>query len=490
MLLKAKPTAWQKVDSDTVVFFVSETAWKKELGELDRTFFSSVILHAEVQGFTGGFGKFFSYPVVDKTKVRRILLAGTGKSADLNTYRIRKVAALLVKQVRALGSVNLALCLTSEPASTLKTADLVAALTEGLLLGSYRFQKYQENRKDEKLVEVWYLVSAARLELAAQTIERGKLFSQATNYARDLINEPPSLTTPTYLAHEAKKLVKKGIAVEILDKKQIEKLGMNSYLSVSRGSDEAPKFIKLTYKAGRQRVVIAGKAITFDTGGLSLKDSKNMETMKLDMAGAASVLGIFSVLVALKPNVTVTGLIAATENMPGPKATKPGDIVKAFNGKTIEILNTDAEGRLTLADVLSYAVTLRPEVIIDLATLTGACMVALGEEIAGVWSNNSQLTANLQKSAEQAGEKIWPMPLEDEYRDLVKSDVADLRNIAKNRYGGAVTAALFLEEFVDKTAWAHFDIAGPAFEEKETPVNPKGGVGFGVRLLLNWLKSF
>jgi len=248
----------------------------------------------------------------------------------------------------------------------------------------------------------------------------------------------------------------------------------------------------MRYKPARSRKKIAllGKGITFDTGGLSLKGSEHMETMKLDMAGAAAVLGVFSVIGEIKPPIEVVGLIAACENMPGGRALKPGDILKAANGKTIEVLNTDAEGRLTLADSLSFAVkSEKPDEMIDLATLTGACVVALGENIAGLFGNDVKLLAALEKASNSSGDRVWQLPLEKSYAELIKSQIADIKNTQTGKYGGAITAALFLNEFTADVPWAHLDIAGPAFAEKVTPLTAVGGTGFGVRLLLNYLKS-
>lgn len=495
MQFKAKTTKWNKIEADALVFFVSEENWKKEISHLDAVSKNKLSQNAQEDNFRAKPGEIYSYRS-DLLHIKTFLLVGVGKSKKVSSQVMRIAGSYLIKYVKSGKKTSLAIDLTGETINKINSSDLVKAIVEGILLGGYKFHKYKNTaEKADNLKEVFLLALPANITLVTGAIIQAQLFAEATNYSRDLVNEPPSYTTPAYLANEAKKLANNdSIRVQILEKKEIEKLGMQAFLAVAKGSQEPLKFIKLIYKGSKnkenKKVVIAGKAITFDTGGLSLKDSKGMETMKLDMAGAATVLGVFKALPQLKPKVDVVGLIAACENMPGPNATKPGDIVKALNGKTIEILNTDAEGRLTLADVLSYAVTLQPNIIIDLATLTGACMVALGEEIAGLFSNNEDLVKDLLNSADGEGEKLWQLPLEEDYKDSIKSDIADLRNISKTRYGGAITASLFLEEFVDTTPWAHLDIAGPAFEEKETPVVPKGGAGFGVRTLLSWLKAF
>jgi len=325
-------------------------------------------------------------------------------------------------------------------------------------------------------------------------IVNGSQRASGTIFARDLVNEPSSTMTPTALARAAKALAKqKTITCTVFGKKEITKFGMGAFLGVTKGSDEEPKFIKLVYKApnAAHTICLVGKGITYDSGGLSLKPSTGMETMKCDMAGAAAILGVFEALAFIKPNIQVVGLIAACENMPSGHAIKPGDVVRAMNGKTIEVLNTDAEGRLILADALSYAEKfVKSAYTIDIATLTGACMVALGEDVAGVFANDDGLATGLLQASAIAGEKFWRLPLEKAYEADLKSPIADIQNISKVRYGGAINGALFLKEFVgENTKWAHLDIAGPAFAEKETAISRFGGTGFSVRTLLSFIES-
>ncbi len=344
-----------------------------------------------------------------------------------------------------------------------------------------------------------------KIREAQRGIQEGELYARAAIFARELVNEPASNMVPKHLAEVARGIVKgvPGMEVKILNRAQCEKLGMGAYLGVARGSDHEPYFLHLVYRPdgakskeqranGLKRIAIVGKGITFDSGGLSLKPSSHMETMKLDMAGCAAMLGVFSALTQLKPNVEVHGVSPVCENMPSGKAQKPGDIVRTISGKTVEVLNTDAEGRLALADAFGYvAKFVKPDVMVDLATLTGACMVALGEEVAGYMGNNRELLEQVKKAAETAGERVWELPLVEEYREQTKSHVADLSNITPSRYAGAITAGLFLEEFVDKKLpWVHMYIAGPAFAEKEVvPYHPKGATGFGVRTMLELLKA-
>ena len=491
MKFKAKPGRWDKTDAQISTLFVTEDLWSKDKTHYDRELAGlSTYLHNV--NFEAKEGQIELFPTLGKIKSGMVAVVGMGKSADLNLDVIRKTSARLARRFKSKQPKIIALDLTSELFIKLDLRTVVHTVVEAMVLGSYKYDKYhtQSKKEPQSIAEVWLLVNTSRLQHATYGVTDGELTASATIFARDLVNESPTVTTPTYLAQVAKSLAKRGeVQVEILEEKAVRKMGMNSFLAVARGSNEAPKFIKLIYKGGKKKVVVAGKAVTFDTGGLNLKDWQNMSTMKLDMAGGAAVLGLFSVLPNLRPKATVIGLIAACENMPGASAMKQGDVVTAMNGKTIEILHTDAEGRLTLADVLSYAVKEKPDYIVDLATLTGACMVALGEEIAGLFVNHEGLRSKLKTAVDSAGELVWELPLVKEYKDALKSDFADLRNIGKTRYGGAITAALFLEEFVDKLPWAHLDIAGPAFAEKDTPLAAYGGTGFGVRTLIQFLKN-
>ncbi|MCR4312040.1 MAG: leucyl aminopeptidase, partial [Candidatus Uhrbacteria bacterium] len=366
-----------------------------------------------------------------------------------------------------------------------------------LELADYAFDTFKKSIGEKRLKAATLVVKHGRdMARARKGVERGVAIAAGVTVARDLVNMPAQTMTPEHLAEAAQRIAKAGgkhIKVKILDREQCAKLGMNAYLAVAQGADNPPKFIHLTYKPVRPTkkiVAIVGKGVTFDSGGLSLKPADSMMTMKCDMAGAAAVLGLFAALPSLQPRVEVHGIIAATENMPSGKAIRPGDVVKASNGKTIEILNTDAEGRLTMADALTYATKLKPTAMIDLATLTGACVVALGEEITGVMSNDRDLAQKIIASSKVAGEKMWEMPLERRYRPLIESEIADLRNIPTSRYGGSLTAGLFLQEFVDGMPWAHLDIAGPAYAEKPmASYLGRGGTGHGVRTLADYLSQ-
>jgi leucyl aminopeptidase len=323
-------------------------------------------------------------------------------------------------------------------------------------------------------------------------LEQARAVADAVNLVRDLINEPPNVMTPRALAEQAKQVAKQGkLECEIWDRPRICAEGMNLLAAVNAGSAQEPRFIRLRYKPekpSKRRIVLIGKGLTFDSGGLCLKPPKGMQDMKCDMSGGALVLATMAAVAARKPKAEVIALIPATENMPGGNAARPGDIVAAYGGKTVEIINTDAEGRLIMADTLGYARKLEPTVIIDHATLTGACMVALGPYAAGLFANHDGEADRLLRAAAKTGEQYWRLPLAEDLRDMLHSDVADVKNVGE-QYGGAITAALFLRQFVNSTPWLHIDIAGPAYLEKSTGYAPRGGTGFGLPTLLRFIDS-
>lgn len=422
----------------------------------------------------------------------KIVIFGLGKKNEFNRHVLRRIAAKIAKSKgKSVSSIVLSLFDNKEIIFSQK--EQLYEISLGLLLGSYQFIKYK--KKDEKIQDLeTVLITTPKNTKTEEAIRDAKNAYLAIKLARDLVNEHASFVTPAHLGKIAAEIAKKDslIKCRVYNKTEIEKMGMQAFLGVARGSDTPPVFIHLEYSPkgykGKEKLAIVGKGITFDTGGVSLKPSQYMTTMKCDMAGSAAVLGLFSIISSIKPKVAVIGLIAATPNLVSGKSIVPGDVVRAMNGKTIEVLNTDAEGRVTMADSLSYAVKNGATKIIDLATLTGACMAGLGTDYAGLFSNNKEFKKKLLASAEEAGEKVWEMPLVKEYKELNKSDVADVANISSSSYGGAITAALFLEEFVDEKPWVHLDIAGPAFAEKEHPLGSKGGTGFGVETLINLLK--
>lgn len=456
---------------------------------LDRRLKRSLSERIQKSQFTGAEGTALLHATGGLLPASHLLLVGLGKE-EIETDSWRKTAARAKKEASGIGAEEIAFYFAPER----DPEGATEAIVEGTLLASYQFHKYRSNSKPPPTVRAVTLFrSGLKRSAAMERSARLALdLSPGVFLARDLVNEPPSVTTARFLAEQAGRFCRgRGLSVEVWGKKKIQAMNLAGLLAVNRGSIEEPRFIIIRYKPSRarKRVALIGKGITFDSGGLSLKSAKSMETMKLDMAGGAAIIGAMSRLPYLRPETEVTGYIPTTDNLPSGSAQKPGDIIRYLNGKTVEVVNTDAEGRLILADALAYAAKQKPECMITLATLTGACMVALGMEVAGIFGTHQPLVDGLIRAGREAGEKLWQMPLVKEYREEIKSSVADLKNVGGS-YGGAITAALMLQEFVDGVPWAHLDIAGPAFAEKEMPTCPKGGTGFGVRTLLKFLATF
>ncbi len=447
--------------------------------------------------FTGKLNKTAALYPDKKLPLKRIVLVGLGKEKDFTCDRLRGAAAAAARAVRDLGVTGMLLPLDFAPAK-LSAYDTARALVEGLILGLYQFKEYKtkNNGNGGKPLTACTLLAgtAAGLTSAKKGAAHAEAVSRAVCLARDLVSRPSNTATPEHLARAAKTIAAlHGIACTVLDGRQAEKLGMGAFFSVARGSEEPARFIVLDYKPHTKKpapaVVLIGKAITFDSGGISIKPAQGMEEMKTDMAGGAAVLGAMQAAAALRLPVHVIGIIPATENMPSGHALKPGDIIKAMSGKTIEIITTDAEGRLILADSLTYAQRYKPAAIIDLATLTGACIIALGHAASGLMGTDEKLIKKIQAAAEATGEKVWPLPLYEEYSEQLKSDVADIKNTG-GRPAGAITAGCFLKEFAGTIPWAHIDIAGTAWAAKPLPYIPKGASGVGVRLLVELLEQW
>ena len=418
-----------------------------------------------------------------------IVVVGLGARKDTTAEVLRRAAAAGVRRARDLGARVVAVEVLGD---RLPARQRAHAVVEGAILGTYTFDRYKKE-KPEKVVEKLTVltIDARRGREVAAGVRTGEIFGEATAFARDLVNAPANDVHPTYLARVATQIAREHrLRLHVFDRAECRKMGMGAFLGVAAGSEQPPKFIHLAYSpAGRpkKRVAVIGKGITFDSGGLDLKPADGMLRMKNDMSGAAAVLAIMRALPRLAPSLEAHGLIAATENMPSGSALRPGDVLRAMNGTTIEIGNTDAEGRLTLADAMSYAVSrVEPDEMIDMATLTGACVVALGPLCSGLFANDQALAERLLAAAGTAGERLWQLPLIDEYREGLKSDVADINNVGP-RGGGAITAGLFLKEFTNGMPWAHLDIAGPAFTDKDGPLGGKGATGVAVRTLLTYL---
>ena len=425
----------------------------------------------EEDKFEGKFDSTYLLPTYGKQPARKILTVGFGKKDEFNPDKLRKATAKAIKKAMQMEAKTVAFAYEDVD------FDYSEQFTYGALIADYTFDKYK-TKKDKKVETVY--VNATK-----ELVEKNELICKAMKLSRDLANEPAEYSTPSKLAEIAQTL---GLETKIYEKEDCEKMGMGAYLAVAKGSSQPPKFIHMKYSCPdpKKRIAIIGKGICFDSGGLDIKPASSMLTMKDDMSGAACVLGVMSVIKEFNPEVEVHGIIAACENMPGCSAYKPGDILTAKNGKTIEVDNTDAEGRLTLADALCYADELGVDEIIDLATLTGACMVALGTVAAGIVGNNDELVKNIIKVAGEQGERYWELPMYEEYKTTLKSDVADMQNTG-SRWGGASTAGLFLKEFVDKSKWAHIDIAGVAHLDKPQNEFIKGSTGAGVRAILSYI---
>lgn len=424
----------------------------------------------------------------------RVVVVGLGKKDKLTKDKIRGAVAETCRLLRQ-KNINSGVIVTQGAGiAGISLENAAQAITEGALLGTYTFRRHI-TREDEfrDIKEVSIICSQEEsLPLLERGCHRGKILAEATNLARDMVNEPSNYMTPTNMAEVATRLAETcGLQVSIFDRDKMRELGMGALLGVAQGSHQPPKFIVLHYKgtkSGEIDVALVGKGITFDSGGISIKPSEKMEEMKSDMAGGAAVMAVLSALAQLKPRINVTAIIPATENLPGGSALKPGDILTTMSGKTVEIISTDAEGRLILADALGYAKKLGAKSIIDVATLTGACRIALGDITSGAFSNNQKLVNRVLAAGADAGEFIWQMPMYDEYKELNKSDIADIKN-AGNRYGGAITAAQFLAEFAGDTPWVHIDIAGTALSEKVGAYLVKGATGVPVRTLVNLILS-
>ncbi len=421
----------------------------------------------------------------------RLLLLGLGDSAD--TTALRTAAATAVQQLRQRKLTSFAFDLSRFPA--MEQTQLGDLLLDAALLECYRFERYKNSADTSAPVRHCLLCGANADELDAlrQQMERRRTITAAVWLARDLVNEPGNVKNPQFLAQIAWEAARDchGLSCNIMGEEQLRRHGFNALLAVARGSDNPPRLIELEYRGGSDDtppIALVGKGVTFDSGGISLKPGEGMDQMKMDMAGGAAVIATLVACARLRLPVNIVGVIPAVENMPSAHASRPGDIVTALNGKSIEILNTDAEGRLILADAISWVARRQPRHIIDIATLTGACIIALGHHASAVLGSDEQLLAKLRAAGEATGERLWPLPLFKEYRDQLKSSAADIKNIG-GRPAGTITAAAFLQEFTAEHSWAHLDIAGTAWEEKGRPGYPVGASGCGVRLLVDYLSK-
>ncbi|MBI2304874.1 MAG: leucyl aminopeptidase [Chloroflexi bacterium] len=421
---------------------------------------------------------------------RRMLVVGLGKREEFTLDRVRQVSATAAKALRHAGAKSITTIVHGGGIGGLEPGTAAQALVEGTVLGLYTFRRHMTKEADFGEVESLTIVErdVDKTPILERACTRGKIVAEATNLCRNMVNEPANYMTPTLMAEKAREVADAhGLELRVLERQEMQELGMGGLLGVAQGSREPPKLIILSHRgdpSSDRNLGLVGKGITFDSGGISIKPSERMEEMKGDMAGGAAVIVAMAAIAQLKLKMNVTGLVPTTENLPDGAAYKPGDVLRAMSGKTIEVISTDAEGRLILADALAYARKLGVSHLVDAATLTGACSIALGPVCTGAFTNNQELLQKVLEAAEAAGEKTWQMPMHEEYRELIKSDVADIKNVG-GRAGGAITAAMFLAEFAEDTPWVHLDIAPTSFQDKDTAYAPKGATGVPVGTFVN-----
>lgn len=450
----------------TEVLVVNQFEGEKTSVELANTY------AIEKDNFEGKFGQTYLIHTLGQIPADKVLIIGFGKKEEFDHNKMREAVAKAVKKLQQIKAKKAIFDFDIN-------ADYGKSAVIGAMIADYAYDKYK-SEKAHHLDEITFA------NFSQETVEEGIIFGEAMNFTRDLANTPAQIATPQKLAQIASKL--EGIETKVFNKEEITRMGMGAYLAVGQGSVNPPEFIHMKYtgKNVKKKIALIGKGICFDSGGLDIKPASSMLTMKDDMSGASCILGVMKALAKLQPDIEVHGLIAACENMPSGSSYKPGDILTAKNGKTIEVDNTDAEGRLTLADALCYACELNVDEVIDIATLTGACVVALGSHISGIMGNDDELIERLIETGKETGEKLWKLPMDREYFDSLKSDIADMKNTG-TRMGGASIAGVFLQEFVKDTKWAHIDIAGTAYIEKPQKEFIAGSTGAGVRTLLSYI---
>lgn len=478
--------------ADVLALGVIEGALEKQkaLATIDELMGGSLLRHAAAVEFTGKADSTLELPTLGKLEgVSRVLLIGLGQRRKIDAARLRTFGASAARAANGLKAETMALVAPDKA-----VGNLLVPLAEGLALGAYRFTKYfTGDRKPKKeLTEVTVFKAGKIPPPERKAVERGLAIAASVAIARDAVNEPPNELTPEAMAQIARGISKDGgLKIKVLDKAGIAKAGMKLHYAVGQGSANEPRFIHMSHvpKKPKAKLVFVGKGLTFDSGGLCIKPAAGMGEMKSDMGGAAAVLGVMAAVAATNPKVEVHGIIGAAENMPDAASYRPGDVFGSLDGKSVEIINTDAEGRLVLADALAYARGLEPDLIVDAATLTGACIVALGKACSAFYTGDDKLSRKFEGAAKEAGESFWRMPLLEELREQLQSDVADLKHTG-DRWGGSISAALFLREFVGDVPWIHCDIAGPALSDRARGVVPKGGTGHAVLTFLNLIESF
>ena len=487
MEVKADARKYHEIECDALVIgvFEGEKAEDGLLAELNQQTGGAIGSLLETGEFTGKSGESAYLVGTGQLRARRLLLLGAGKASEADSNLLRKLAGTATRILRGKKAKSLAFLHRSAQ----NLAIDAQVITEGTLLALFEPDKYHTSEKTESSLQLALITAGgAGDEEITRGIERGRIIAEATNFGREVINEPANVLTPTELAHRAWAMANEfGLKIEIIEEQGMKELGMGALLGVAQGSAEPAKLIILTYTPeieSKETIAIVGKAVTFDTGGISIKPADGMEKMKYDMAGGATTIAAMRAIAQLKPAVKVIGVIPATENMPGGRAQRPGDVVTAMTGKTIEVINTDAEGRLILADAVAYACKLGATKIVDLATLTGAVLIALGDVYVAAMGNDQPWIDEVMAAGKRAGEKFWQLPLDKEYREQIKSEIADIKNIG-GRKAGTITGAWFIGEFVGETPWVHLDIAGTAWNEATKPHLAIGPTGIGVRTLVS-----
>ena len=477
---------WQ---GSSLIFGIVEEDLKNQLQKIDFIIDSKLLLEKINQKkFKGEKGKILNFDFFDQ-RLQTLKIIGLGESKNINSNDIKNsLADVIRKSSDKEEKISILF-----PWELINSPEEIQSFGESARLSAYKDNRFNSKRDDKKVLKEIEFLNLNKFKNI--DFNETEYICEGVELARRLVAAPPNSLTPLEMSIQASKIAKDhGLEIKILEKNECEDLGMGAYLAVAKGSDLEPKFIHLTLKSKspvKEKIALVGKGLTFDSGGYNLKvGASQIEMMKYDMGGSAAVLGAAKALGAIKPDgLEIHFIVAACENMINGSAVHPGDVIKASNGKTIEINNTDAEGRLTLADALTYASNLKPDSIIDLATLTGAIVVALGNDVAGFWTNNNMMAKDLKTASSQAGEELWQMPLQKSYKDGLKSHIADMKNTGP-RAGGSITAALFLEEFFDKNIkWAHIDIAGTCWTDKNKGLHPSGATGYGVKTLVQWIKN-
>ena len=482
-----------EVESDALIvnLFEGVTTPGGATGAVDRALDGAIAELIASKEATGRLMETTLLHTYGKIAPKRVLVIGLGKSSEFDLVAVRKVAGAAARFLRRKGARRITSIAHGAGIGGLTPEDAARAVVEGAILGLYQGDIYKTSDRDPGEIETLAIVERdhAKIPDIEKGAWEGRILADATNDARTLGNEPPNRMTPSILAQRAREVADQfRLEFEELDEKRMAELGMNGLLSVAQGSAQPPRLIVLRYTAGDEKPTIAfvGKGITFDSGGISIKSQEDMHLMKYDMVGGAAVIHVLRAVAELKPSINVIGVIPASENMPSGSAYKPGDVIECLSGKTVEIITTDAEGRMMLADAITYALRQGANYVVDIATLTGSCAIALGNDITGIMGNNQELIDNLTEAARLAGEQVWSLPLPPIYKDQLKSQIADLKNVG-SKYGGALTGGLFLQEFVGDIPWVHMDIAGTAYTSKDSSGDDgylaPGATGVGVRTL-------